>query len=389
MHMLIRGKGITSLFFLCVSILSSFACNPSSRNEPGTKSFTAKIDSLFHTELEEGRFSGTIVIGHKEEVFYNKAFGIADRTSDTRMQPDFRFDIASLNKSMVGALIMIAVQEGRLSLNDKLVDQLSDYSYTGSFNENITIHQMLTHTSGLPDYDGVSQELAENNFSAFKREHFTNQRYVDFISKIDRVSEPGKQFNYSNFAYHLLCIILENMYEKSFGELLEENILQPLDMKFTFSTTDNDEVFEEFATGYVFSDGIWKENPFIDLTIGRRVFSTSGDLFKWASALNKPGLLSQESLDLIKVNHLKSITKELSYGYGWVVFDDNDTFRMGDLSIDRPYIIHGGSTDGFKSLLINIENGKWVIAILANSGNRTNELDLGKRITELLINNYK
>lgn len=375
--------------FLCIGILCVLSCDNSSRDISKPKSLTDKLDSLFHAELEEERFSGTIVIGHREEVFYSKALGIADRTWDIKMQPDFRFDIASLNKSMVGALIMIAVQEGRLSLTNKLVDQLSDYSYTGSFDVDISIHHMLTHTSGLPDYDGVSPELAENNFSAFKREHFTNQRYVDFISKIERLSEPGKQFAYSNFAYHLLCIILEDVYEKSFGELLEEKILQPLDMKFTFSTTDNDELFEEFATGYVFRDGRWKENPFIDLSIGRRVFSTSEDLFKWARALNKPDLLSQESLDLIKTNHLESITKDLSYGYGWVVFDDDDTFRMGDLSIKKPYIIHGGSTDGFKSLLINIENGEWVIAILANSGNRTNELDLGKRITELLINNYK
>ena len=284
-------------------------------------------------------------------------------------------------------MAIIAEEEDKFKLNNRLVDLLKNYSYSGSFNENISLHHLLTHTSGIPDYDAVAPQLSEDNFRAFKRLHFDNKEYIDFISQLRAVGKPGKQFHYSNFAYHLVCIILEDAYEMPFDELLEKKILEPLNMQSTYSTSNNAKIQKQLAKGYLYTKNKWQENPFIDLTLGRRVFSTANDLYKWAAAFNDSSFFTLESLDKIKKNHIKKITDKFSYGYGWVVFDEGELFDMGDLNIDDPYIIHGGSTDGYKSMLININNGEWIISMLANSGNRTDQFQLIEKIIQMLNEN--
>lgn len=372
------------LFPIGVLVLFGFSCQGTNEERALEDNLAARLNTLFLTEAEESRFSGTVTVGNRDSVIFNNAWGIADRTFNIPMDTDFRFDIASVNKSMVGALVMIAENEQKLSTNDHLVDLLANFKYSGSFNESITIHHLLTHTSGLPDYDGVDYDLAANNFRFFKRLHFARDQYVDFISQLDPIAAPGMEFHYSNFAYHLLCIILEESYDMTFGDLLRLKITDPLEMKNTYSTTDNQQVSENLVSAYNFIDGEWRENGFIDLTIGRRVFSTSEDLYKWANAMSDTTFLPQLSLDQIKINHLKSLSNNYSYGYGWVIYGRGDSFGMGELPVDLPYIIHGGSTEGFKSILVNVNDGDWIISLLANSGNRANEMELARAVTKIL-----
>lgn len=348
---------------------------------------SAALDSLFLSESVAERFSGTVAIGNQEQLIYNKAWGIADRRFNVPMETGFLFDIASVNKSMVGALVMMAVNEQKLALSDRLTDLLSGFSYSGSFDDSITVHQMLTHTSGLADYSGIDPELSADNFRAFKRLHFTNSDYIDFISRLKPAGKPGDRFHYSNFAYHLLCIIIEDIYGTDFGEVLQSKIAGPLAMAQTYSTTDNDKLKEKTVTGYQFENSQWIENGFIDLTLGRRVFSTAENLYTWGRAMSDTTFLPAASLNQITTNHLENISQEMSYGYGWVVYEYGDSFEMGSLPTQLPYIIHGGSTEGFKSIVVNINSGEWIISILANSGDQANEMKLVQGVTEILMSN--
>ncbi|MFC4874596.1 serine hydrolase domain-containing protein [Negadavirga shengliensis] len=373
------------LFTVIIGVVAA-SCTEQKRKNIDSQ--TLRLDSLFNHEHISGRFDGTVVIGKKGVILYEKAIGISNRVWNIPMRLDHRFDICSINKSFVATLILIAVEEGRLSLDDRLVDHLEVFSYSGKFNPDITIHQMLTHTSGLPDYGQTQPDLSENLFRMFKRKHFTNAEYVDFISNVQAVNDPGVQFYYSNFAYHLLIILLEGLYQLPFPELLDQKLCKPLGLLHTFSTVSNGEVFEKMVEGYNYEETTdsWKRNQFIDLTLGRRIFSTAHDLYLWGLAMDSPSILSVESARLMHANHLKDITYEFSYGYGWVVFDGKRPYRMGDLGIDRKYIIHGGATEGFKSMLINIENGEYIVAFLANTGDQTNEMELAKKIANILIN---
>lgn len=347
----------------------------------------AKVDSLFQSHFTEGLFQGGVVISQNGEVIYEEYFGVADRGWGVPVEAHVKFDIASVNKSMIAALTMKAVEDRRLRLEDRLLDLLSGYDFSGRFHPEITVHHLLCHTSGLPDYDAVSDDLRADRYTKFKRSRFTNEEYIDFISQLPAVNTPGQQFYYSNFAYHLLAIVLEMKFEKGFDQLLQDHLTRPLGLTNTVSSSRNEEIIENLANAYLYDVGHreWIETPFIDLSLGRRIFSTPADLNRWALVMNNPGYLSRASLDLIQKNHLEGISDDVSYGYGWVTVNKDNPSKMGDLGIDLPYIIHGGSTDGYKAMLVNIGEGELVISFLSNVGNKTNELDLVQKIVNLII----
>ncbi len=345
-----------------------------------------QIDTLFQRKFKEDKFHGGVVISKKGEILYENYFGIADRSLNILMRRNMKFDIASVNKSMIAGLVLKAVENKLLNLEDKLVDLLSDFKYSGQFDSEITLHQMLCHRSGLPDYDSVSLELKENGFLKFKRLRFTNEEYVDFISQLKSVSKPNQKFYYSNFAYHLIAMVLETVYNKSFKEVLKENLTTPLGLKYTVSESENENIIPGLVKAYTydFQHNKWKITPYIDLSLGRRIFSTPSDLNKWAQVIGNPGWLSQSSLKLMLQNYQEN-TSNISYGYGWFVVDEEHKSKIGNLEITQPYIIHGGSTDGYKAMLININNQEFVISFLSNVGNRTNEMKLAQEIVKILI----
>ncbi|MBI1184719.1 serine hydrolase [bacterium] len=381
-------KGILNLNIYMLIVWGVVGCSPQSTTTINADQVQIdRIDSLFKDWFDRNLFHGGIVITNRGETIYENYLGVADRTWNIPMSKDVKFDIASLNKSMIAALVLKAVEEDKLHLDDKLVNLIQGFSYSGSFHPEITLHHMLCHSSGLSDYDGVDARLKQDNYREFKRLHFSNDEYVDFISNIAPVSEPGKQFHYSNFAYHLLSIILEETYGKTFSDILHDELAMPLGLLQTVSESSNEKVIDNLAKAYNFHEetGEWYQNQYIDLSLGRRIFSTTQDLNRWGQMKDNPGLLSKESLRLMKSNHLFDITRKVSYGYGWVVVDSVNKSVMGDLQIDLPYIIHGGSTDGYKSMLINVNGGELVISFLSNVGAQTNELLLARKIVNLII----
>lgn len=346
-----------------------------------------QIDSLMKDRFQDDRFHGGLVISHNGQVIYENYLGIADRTWNQYVTKNVKFDIASVNKSMQAALVLKAVEEDRLRLNDRLVDLLKNFSYGGHFDSRITLDQLLSHRSGLPDYGDMPEELRASDFLKFRRQRLNNADYVDFISRLEPRNEPDKQFYYSNFAYHLVAIILEEIYQQPFAEILEEKLTRPLGLEQTLAVQNNEEMIPELAKGYNFNaaNSTWTENPFTDLSLGRRIFSTASDLNRWALVMDNPGYLSSQSLKQIKSNHLNGISNKVSYGYGWVVVDEENKSEMGHLEMKEDYIMHGGSTEGYKAMLINIHNGEYVISFLSNVGDRTQEMQLAQEIVKLLI----
>jgi CubicO group peptidase (beta-lactamase class C family) len=373
------------ILLLAINLIFVVGCQSRTTFEKTSLQFA--LDSLF-TELHlTNQFDGTVVVGSKDSILFDKAIGTANRVWNIPMRSDHRFDICSINKSFISNLVLMAVEEGKLALEDKLIHLLDNYEFSGSFNADITVHHMLCHLSGLPDYGQVPRALLENDARLFKRKHVSNSQYVDFISLLPAKGKVEGQFYYSNFAYHLLTIILEEVYQQSFSDLLERKISKPLGLKLTYSTVSNSEIFDNTVEAYNYSSTTdsWKRNNFIDLTLGRRIFSTSYDLYLWGREMSAPTLLSQKSIQLMKTNHIEDVNPEISYGYGWVVFDGKRKYQMGNLGIDQNYIIHGGSTEGFKSMLINIENGQYIIAFLSNTGDQTNEMAIARNILKILM----
>ncbi|HAP64844.1 MAG TPA: hypothetical protein DCR93_36955, partial [Cytophagales bacterium] len=340
--MMMRTLGLLTLVILLLG------CQP--KPQPKTPAL-AGLEAWLAAEHEADRFHGSVVVGNREGILYEKHVGLANRGWGIPIDSTTRFDMASLNKSFVGALMLLAQQAGKLHVSDRLVDRLSSFSYSGQFHPDITLHDMLTHRSGLPDYDGVAEELRTDNYRSLKRSHFSSAEYVDFISQLPPMAAPGERFYYSNFAYHLLSIVLEEVYQMPFDALLQRQICDPLGLEHTFSSTDNAAVHPRVAEGYLWREGAWERNGFIDLTLGRRIFTTGRELYRWGQAMTDDRLLPDSLRQQLYANHLQGVNSPIAYGYGWVPYTPGGAYPMGNLELDRPYIIHGGNTEGYRSLL--------------------------------------
>lgn len=356
-------------------LLFAWACQSS----PPPPKWESRVDSTIAYHHERGHFDGTLVIGNRDTILYERVVGTANRTWNIPMSLDTRMDIASVNKSFQAALILMAADEGLLSIDDPLALFFPDLS----FDSTITLHHLLTHTSGLPDYNGVDESLSANEYQPLKRLHFEPEVYAAFIAGLPRIGPPENQFHYSNFGYHLLALVVEKVYERPFEEVLERKITSPLGMTRTYASQNNQTVHENTADGYRWSssDRTYIKNSFIDQSLGRRVFSNAHDLWKWVNGL--PAILSPESYSLMLTNHLPSLGISGTYGYGWVVHDTQE-YDYGRLNIEPPYVLHGGSTEGFKSMVIQIHQGDWIIAFTVNSGSELNELELGRDLVKML-----
>ena len=257
-------KTMKQLFYFVLSIQFLIACNSyeSKRSAAELTERMKQIDGLINQYHSKDRFHGEVVISHFGEFIYESYIGIADRTWNIPFDDDIKMDIASVNKSMIAALILKAEEEDLLSLDDRLVDLLANYSYQGSFHPDISLHNLLNQSSGLGDYGDLSDEFKKNNFRDFKRLHFTHQEYIDFISQIQVRGEPGDQFYYSNFGYHLLGIVLSNIYDQPFDLILKKKLTEPLGLKNTVSSNRNDITIPNLAKAYNLDSqsGRWLEN---------------------------------------------------------------------------------------------------------------------------------
>src|SRR5688572_12291329 len=175
-----------------------------------------KIDGLLKQYNEYGQLNGSVLVAENGKIIYKKGYGMANMEWAIPNQPDTKFRIASITKQFTAALILQLVEEGKIKLDGKITDYLTDYRKdTG---DKVTIHQLLNHTSGIPDYKNVTS----NPYSA-----------VDFVKKHvsgDLEFEPGSKYKYNNGGYSILGAIIEKVTGKSYETVLQERILKPLGM---------------------------------------------------------------------------------------------------------------------------------------------------------------
>jgi CubicO group peptidase (beta-lactamase class C family) len=194
-----------------------------------------------------------------------------------------------------------------------------------------------------------------------------------------------RQFHYSSLAYHLLSIILEQVYAKPFPDILQEKICGPLRMADTFSELSNQVVHERIAEPYDKVKGKWERNTFIDLALGRRIFSTTDDLYIWGRALADSSFLGERAYRLLSTNHVGSIDTTASYGYGIGVFEGVKHAR-GDLYLNRRYLIHGGFTDGYKAMFVVMQGDEgYIFTMLANTGTQIDEYEFARKVMKILV----
>jgi len=317
--MLSRG-GILSLIlglFLIVSVQAQESTD-----------IATEIETLMDNVAATG-FSGAVLVAQDGEIIFEKAYGYANREWDIENTVDTRFRIGSVTKQFTGMAILRLHEEGALDVDDLICDYLDDCP---DHWQQITIYQLLTHTSGIPNYtsfpdflDVMVQNSESDDFVAY-----FHDEPLDF--------EPGSYWNYSNSGYHLLGLIIEEASGLSYHVFLRRTFFNPLGMENT-GYEFNDSVIENRAYGY---NSLVTRSEYINMNIpyaAGSLYSTNHDLLIWNQALHNGEVVSQDAWDEMWEREIET-GNVLYYSYG--------LFRIplanGDMVIG-----HNGGIPGFIS----------------------------------------
>jgi len=318
-----------------------------------------KINELISAYAENGQFNGTILVKKGDDIIYKNAFGLANREWNIPNTIDSKFLAGSIGKSITAFMTLILVNDGLIDLNATINDYIPDYSGPGK--NKATIHQMLTHTSGIPDHGAIP-----NLSKKLVRWTYTTDQYLELIKDLNLKFEPGTGFSYSGIAYNLLAIICEKVTKKDFADLLKERLFIPLGMN-NSKHDKNLDIDLKRAYGYEYHLLEGYMNPsYIDMSLIKGsggILTTVEDLAKFNDeCFNTQKLLSK---DLYKKIFTRYVKDWQYYGYGWWLTDrivGHDTLTL---------ISHGGSTDGYKAYSTRILNDSIDIILFQNNYYRT------------------
>lgn len=322
--------------------------------------------TLLQAEQKDG-FSGVVLVGRGEDIVYQNSFGWAGPQMDRKNSLDRKFMIASVSKAFAAVSILQLEARGLLSTDDLIGDYLPGYpDWAG---KNITIHQLLTHTSGIPDYINdrpVWFKLRQmGGWTPSKEELIASfqNRPLNFL--------PGTKFKYSNSGYVLLAKIVENVSGQEYGEYLYQHILDPLGMFNTgagdFNMVGNRAVAFNKIGGKLRPIANFKSEWIYGMG---ELYSTAGDLNRWLQSFGDTVLLSEASKAKMMA------TETHNYGYGWHVQD-----FMG-----HPLISHGGYLPGWNSYVYYFPQDTLSVIVVSNS-ERANPMEMCSHISRILFLN--
>jgi len=326
-----------------------------------------KIDELMKLCNDAGQFNGSVLVAERGKVIYRKSFGYANLEWNIPNTLDTKFRIGSITKSFTAILVLQLVEQGKLRLDGKITDYLPDFpKKTG---DKITVNQLLTHTSGLPDYNNVP-----DFFRLVQSGLLSQSDILKRISEYDLVFEPGTKFGYSNDGYTLLGAIIEKATGKPYDQVLQENILKPLKMNNSGYSRRN-VVLEKRASGYRKRLSGYENPLYYVESPASGMYSTVNDLYLWEQALYTDALLSPKYKDLMWSISL--------YGnaYGWLVSEKPLTPNGEKLL----FVVSEGAIPGFFAWTSRLPKDKHLIVLLTNVRAATNYLpDISLAITNIL-----
>ena len=332
-----------SIFVIVQTGCRYFHSNPTLSS---SKNMEKEISQIVNMMDSNGQFSGAVLISVKGDIIYKNAVGYANLEDSILNTCDTKFRIASFTKPFTVMLILQLVEEGKLDIDGKLIQYLPEFPKEKG--ENITIHQLLTHTAG------ITGESRITNLLDIEKEYYTREQLLDCIAERELVYEPGKGREYSNFGYALLGMVIEKISGKSYNEVLQEKICQPAGMKNTLEDITAQPI-ENRAIGYNYNyfTGL-EEASFLDMSFclgAGQLLSTVEDLYLFDKALYTDKLLNKESKELF-FNKYGWHYQNVPYGKGFK--------KIRSSSLD-------GSINGFGSHTQRIEKDTVFIVALRNT----------------------
>lgn len=326
-----------------------------------------RIDALVSKYHELELFNGAVLVAEAGEAIYSGGFGDAVMEFDVPVTPATKFRIGSVTKQFTAALVLQLVEEGKIDLQAPITSYLPEYP--AAQGERVTIHQLLTHTSGIPSYTALPGFMDGPVRDSFE----PADSLLSLVSSLELEFEPGARWSYNNSGYHILGVILERVTGMPYDRLLRERILDPLGLEDT-GYDHYDDVIELRALGYERTPGGYAHAAYLDTSIPYAegmMYSTVEDLLKWDQALYGRGpFRDPATMELFFAPHSEIAGPNgPNYAYGWFLRPlaaGPDTVQL---------VEHGGGIFGFTTGYWRIpEERRTVIAMDNTTGEHLDEM---------------
>jgi CubicO group peptidase (beta-lactamase class C family) len=341
--------------FFLVLLLFCFQI-PASRAASQAESIRTIFDYLHENNL----FNGAALVVDGGDVMYEKAFGYANVEWSISNSTDTKFEIGSVTKQFTAVLVLQLVSENKLSLADTISTYLPDMP--SEFGDKITIHQLLTHTSGLPSQFSTTEDYIKVGM----RVSYTFEERLEQLRGLDYEFEPGTSWSYNGFGYTILGEIVARVTNRSLEKNYQERIFYPLAMKRSGVFFDS-RLVSERAYGYQkgWNDSLIPPVYFAKSKAnlgGGGLYSTIEDLLKWHNALQGSAFLSEE----IKKQYF-SPHYQFGDGSGYCYGNYFERYEVdSDHYLDVYF--HGGSLPGTSSLILRVPERNQCVVLLHNGG---------------------
>lgn len=333
--------------------------------------FTAVADPAFPTEAVDrmmSAFTGdapgaSVLVLHQGVPLLRKSYGMADREQRIAATPATNYRLASVTKQFTAAAILLLVEDGRLSLEDGVRKWMPSLPPAA---DPITVAHLLTHSSGLIDYEDV--------MPADTSAQLHDADVLRLLEPQDRTYfPPGGDYRYSNSGYALLALIVERASGQRFADFLRSRIFQPLGMADTLAFVEGGPAVANRAYGYSESEAGWDrtDQSMTSAVLGDGgIYSSLDDLARWDAALYDDRLLSDVSRELMFTPHVTTDEPDVRYGFGWRITGET--------------LWHSGETIGFRNVIVRYPRRRLTVIVLSNR-NDPEPYATAKAIAELAI----
>jgi CubicO group peptidase (beta-lactamase class C family) len=349
---------LTLILLLTLAAPESFSLQQGPANAPPSTGASAKptldpsvadrIDAYLQAQRKVNRFSGTVLLALGGEAKFVKGYGWANAEWEIPNAANTKFRIGSITKQFTSMVVMQLQETGKLKVQDSICVYLSPCPDTW---KPVTVHHLLTHTSGIPSYTGLPDFL---KISILPK---TPDEMIALFRDLPLEFEPGSSFKYNNSGYFLLGVLIEKVTGRKYEEVLRDQIFTPLGMADS-GYDRSDPILPRRAAGYA-RDGEGMANArYLDMGqpfAAGALYSTVEDLLKWDQALYTDRLLPAAAKTAMFTPFKNN------YAYGWTIPTPSPA------TFGRRQIAHGGNINGFASMFIRLPDDQMTVVVLANN----------------------
>jgi CubicO group peptidase (beta-lactamase class C family) len=320
------------------------------------------VDQLFADYDSEGMPGASVMVIKDGEPVLTKSYGLASVEQGVPVRPATNFRLASVTKQFTATAILMLVEEGRLNLDDSIRRYFPGFP---EFAEAITIRHLLQHTSGIEDYE----PLYGNPFP----EQILDRGVVEIIGDTEATYfPPGSQYRYSNSAYAILAVLVEDLSGLSFPEFLDARIFAPVGMNNTVAYRKGETSVPNRSYGYTVNGRLVEDadqSAWSAVLGDGGIYSSVEDLARWDAALYDNSLLSPETWAAAWTPGLEN------YGFGWRIDEYRGKRRQH----------HSGSTSGFRNFMQRFPDERLTVIVLTNRA-EPDVASLAERVADLYLN---